>query len=230
MREHARGGQSFVRLPPHRGHRAARRPPGRLVPELSVVTAHGTLKPQALEQIVAGFAAGEHDVLLATNIIEAGLDIPRANTILVTGPDRFGLSQLHQMRGRVGRGTRRSFAYLLTEAGKTLAAPTQRRLHTLEAQEQLGAGITISLADMDARGAGDLFGEQQAGHVHAIGTELYQHLLAAELAASVANPDPRRRPSCIPRLRRASRRTSSPSRTCASSCTAGLRGCRPPKP
>ena len=183
MREHARGGQSFLVCPRIEDTAPLAARLAELAPELQVATAHGRLKPQALEQIVAAFAAGDYDVLLATNIIEAGLDIPRANTILVTRPDRFGLAQLHQMRGRVGRGMRRSFAYLLTEAGKTLAAPTIRRLHTLQAQEQLGAGVTISLADMDARGAGDLFGERQAGHVHAIGTELYQQLLAAELAA-----------------------------------------------
>ena len=194
MREHGSGGQSFVVCPriEDTGPLAARL--ADLVPELSVVTAHGRLKPQALEQVVADFAAGEHDVLLATNIIEAGLDIPRANTILVSRPDRFGLSQLHQMRGRVGRGVRRSFAYLLTEPGKPLAVPTMRRLRTLEAQEQLGAGVTISLADMDARGAGDLFGDRQAGHVHAIGTELYQHLLAAELAAGRGEPRPLPKP------------------------------------
>ncbi len=190
MREHARGGQSFVVCPRIEDTEPVAARLAEIAPELSVVTAHGRLKPQALEQAVAEFAGGEHDVLLATNIIEAGLDIPRANTILITRPDRFGLAQLHQMRGRVGRGARRSFAYLLTEGGKTLSAPTERRLHTLEAQEQLGAGITISLADMDARGAGDLFGAQQAGHVHAIGTELYQHLLANELAVGHGKPRP----------------------------------------
>ncbi len=197
LRERARGGQSFVVCPrvEQLGEIAARLT--KAAPELSVAMAHGKLKPQVLEELVAGFAAGEGDVLLATNIIEAGLDIPRANTILVTRPDRFGLSQLHQMRGRVGRSTRRSFAYLLTEPGQALAAPTVRRLRTLEAQTQLGAGITISMADMDARGAGELFGERQAGHVHAIGTELYQHLLAIELAAGRGEP----RPAPPPQLR-----------------------------
>ena len=190
MREHARGGQSFVVCPRIEDTEPLAARLTALAPELSIVTAHGRLKPQALENAVAGFAAGGQDVLLATNIIEAGLDIPRANTILITRPDRFGLAQLHQMRGRVGRGSRRSFAYLLTEGGKTLAAATLRRLHTLEAQEQLGAGIAISLADMDARGAGDLFGDQQAGHVHTIGTELYQYLLATELAAGRGEPRP----------------------------------------
>ena len=194
MREHGAGGQSFVVCPRIEDTAPLAAQLAELVPELSVLTAHGRMKPEVLEQAVAGFAAGEGDVLLATNIIEAGLDIPRANTILVVRPDRFGLSQLHQMRGRVGRGARRSFAYLLTEAGKPLAAPTMRRLRTLEAQEQLGAGVSISLADMDARGAGDLFGDRQAGHVHAIGTELYQYLLAAEIAAGRGEPRPAAKP------------------------------------
>ena len=190
MREHGRGGQSFVIVPRVEDIAGIAARLAEPVPELSTVVAHGKLKPQALEDAVADFAAGAHDVLLATNIIEAGLDIPRANTILVTRPDRFGLAQLHQMRGRVGRGTRRSFAYMLTEPGTPLAPPTQRRLHTMETQEQLGAGIAISLADMDTRGAGDLFGDKQAGHVHAIGTELYQYLLGVELAAAHGAPRP----------------------------------------
>ena len=184
LREHGRGGQSFVVCPRIEDIDGIAARLADLAPELSVVTVHGKLKPQAIEGVVSAFAGGEHDVLLATNIIEAGLDIPRANTILVTRPDRFGLAQLHQMRGRVGRGARRSYAYLLTEPGMALSAGTLQRLHTLEAQEHLGAGVAISLADMDARGAGDLFGERQAGHVHAIGTELYQFLLAAELTVA----------------------------------------------
>ena len=192
LREHARGGQSFVVCPRIEDLAPTAARLAKAAPELSVVTAHGRLKPAALEQMISEFTAGEHDVLLATNIIEAGLDIPRANTILVTRPDRFGLAQLHQMRGRVGRGERRGSAYLLTEPGKALAAATQRRLRTLEAQTALGAGVAISLADMDARGAGDLFGERQAGHVRAIGTELYQHLLAEAIsggAQAAVRPD-----------------------------------------
>ncbi len=188
LREHRRGGQSFVVCPRIEDLQPAAATIAELVPELSAVTAHGKLKPQALEQLVAEFAAGEHDVLLATNIIEAGLDIPRANTILIQRPDRFGLAQLHQMRGRVGRGDRRGVAYLLTQAGRAIPLRTERRLRTLEHATELGAGVAISLADMDARGAGDLFGDKQAGHVHAIGTELYQHLLGAELARAAGQP------------------------------------------
>ena len=188
LREHARGGQSFVVCPRIEDLAGTAARLKELAPELEVVTAHGKLPPETLEQRVADFTSGHHDVLLATNIIEAGLDIPRANTILITRPDRFGLSQLHQMRGRVGRGARRGSAYLLTEPGQALAAATERRLRTLALQTRLGAGMAISLADMDARGAGDLFGERQAGHVRAIGTELYQRLLAAEIAGRKAEP------------------------------------------
>ncbi len=181
MREHARGGQSFIVCPRIEDLAPIAARLADLAPELSVVRAHGRMKPAELEHAVAGFAAGHGDVLLATNIIEAGLDISRANTILVTRPDRFGLAQLHQMRGRVGRGERRGSAYLLSEPGAPLSATTQRRLRTLAAQTQLGAGVAISLADMDARGAGDLFGDRQAGHVRAIGTELYQRMLVAAI-------------------------------------------------
>ncbi len=192
LREHARGGQSFVVCPRIEDLAATAARLAEVAPELSVVRAHGKLPPATLETVVADFTAGRQDVLLATNIIEAGLDIPRANTILITRPDRFGLSQLHQMRGRVGRGQRRGSAYMLTEPGRALAPSTQRRLQTLSIQTQLGAGVAISLADMDARGAGDLFGERQAGHVHAIGTELYQQMLTAEITGDArprAGPD-----------------------------------------
>jgi transcription-repair coupling factor (superfamily II helicase) len=116
-------------------------------------------------------------VLLATNIIESGLDVPCANTMLVWRPDRFGLAQLHQLRGRVGRGRPRGIAYLLTDPAAKIAAATRKRLQTLEAMDRLGAGFALSAHDLDARGAGDLFGEDQAGHVKLIGMELYRYLL-----------------------------------------------------
>ena len=132
---------------------------------------------------MVGFARGEGDVLLATNIIEAGLDIPRANLMIVMGADRFGLAQLHQLRGRVGRGSRRGAAYFLTERGRRLASATQRRLHAMEALSGLGTGAAVAVADMEGRGAGDLFGGRQAGHVGVVGTELYQQLLARAAAS-----------------------------------------------
>jgi transcription-repair coupling factor (superfamily II helicase) len=127
-------------------------------------------------------------VLLATNIIESGLDVPRANTMLVWRADRFGLAQLHQLRGRVGRGRVRGVGYLLTEPGRTLAPATRKRLETLESLDRLGAGFAISARDLDQRGAGDLFGEEQAGHVKLIGVGLYQHLLARALAVARGEP------------------------------------------
>ncbi|MDP9096409.1 MAG: DEAD/DEAH box helicase, partial [Pseudomonadota bacterium] len=194
-REHGRGGQSFVVAPRIEDLGLVESQIRAWLPGLSLAVAHGKLKPERLEALVASFADGETDILLATNIIEAGLDIPRANTILITGPHRFGLAQLHQMRGRVGRGTRRGLAYVMTAPGTRLAGPTERRLRTLETMEGLGAGVTIAAADMDARGAGDLFGDAQAGHVHAIGTELYQHILAEELARIEGKPAAPPRPA-----------------------------------
>jgi transcription-repair coupling factor (superfamily II helicase) len=146
-----------------------------------------------LEAAIVDFAAGQGDILIATDIIEAGLDIPRANLILVTHSERFGLAQLHQLRGRVGRGSRRGAAYLLTEPGTTLTDATQQRLATMQQLSALGAGVEISAADLNLRGAGDLFGDRQAGHVRAVGTELYQHLLFE--AVSMQRGDPPRRPA-----------------------------------
>ncbi len=139
---------------------------------------------------MVGFAGGEGDILLATDIIEAGLDIPRANLMIVMGADRFGLAQLHQLRGRVGRGSRRGAAYFLTARDRRLAPATQRRLNTLAVLSGLGDGAAVALADMEGRGAGDLFGGRQAGHVGVVGTELYQQLLARAAAAHRGGPPP----------------------------------------
>lgn len=133
---------------------------------------------------MVGFADGEGDILLATNIIESGLDVPRANTMIVWRPDRFGLSQLHQLRGRVGRGRVQGIAYLLSDPEADLSEATRARLSTLEAFDRLGSGLAISARDLDLRGGGDLVGEDQAGHVKMIGAALYQRLL--ERAVRVA--------------------------------------------
>jgi transcription-repair coupling factor (superfamily II helicase) len=177
LRERARGGQSFVVVPriEDMGAMAARL--RELVPELVVREAHGKLPAADLDAVMVRFADGDGDVLLATNIIEAGLDVPRANTMIVWHADRFGLSQLHQLRGRVGRGRLRGEILLLTEAGAEMAPATLKRLGTLEALDRLGAGFAISARDLDLRGAGELLGEEQAGHMKLIGTDLYQHLL-----------------------------------------------------
>ncbi|WP_288142399.1 DEAD/DEAH box helicase [Mesorhizobium sp.] len=189
LREYRRGGQSFFVVPRIDDIETVVEQLGRLVPQLSVKIAHGEMKGRELDEIVVRFAAGEGDILLATDIIESGLDIPRANTILVWRADRFGLAQLHQLRGRVGRGRIQGIALLLTEPGKELAEATRSRLSALVALDRLGSGLAISQRDLDLRGAGDLFGEEQAGHVKLIGVGLYHRLL--ERASSIARGGPR---------------------------------------
>jgi transcription-repair coupling factor (superfamily II helicase) len=189
-REARRGGQSFVVCPriedigPMRGRVAG------LVPDLSLLVAHGGMPPAEVDEALVRFAAGDGDVLLSTNIVETGLDVPRANTMLVWRPDRFGLSQLHQLRGRVGRGRARGAIYLLTDPAAPPTPATDRRLRTLEALDRVGAGFAISARDLDLRGAGDLLGEEQAGHLRLVGIELYRHMLDRALAAARGEAPP----------------------------------------
>ncbi len=195
LRERAAGGQSFVVVPRIEDIAAMAATLQRLVPALGVVTAHGRMDTSDLDEAMAGFAAGDGDVLLATNIIEAGLDVPRANTMIVHHADRFGLSQLHQLRGRVGRGGRRGQILLTTDGEATIAEATLKRLRTLQALDQLGAGFAISARDLDMRGAGDLIGEEQAGHMKLIGVDLYQHLLGHALRVARGEAADRWQPS-----------------------------------
>jgi len=181
LRERARGGQSFVVVP-----RIADMAPladqlAKLVPELELLQAHGKMPAAEIDEAMVRFGRGDGDVLLATNIIEAGLDVPRANTMAIVHADRFGLAQLHQLRGRVGRGHRRGQVLLFTDGEHDIAPRTLKRLRTLEAFDRLGAGFAISGRDLDMRGAGDLLGETQAGHMRLIGVELYQQLLEGAL-------------------------------------------------
>jgi transcription-repair coupling factor (superfamily II helicase) len=159
-----------------------------LVPELSLTAVHGRMGGDELDEAMMEFSAGDRDVLLATNIIEAGLDLPNANTMLVWRPDRFGLAQLHQLRGRVGRGRARASAYFLTDPDRPPSEAARKRLDTIAGLDSLGAGFGISLADLDQRGAGDLLGEEQAGHMVIIGTERYQDVLRRALAAARGDP------------------------------------------
>jgi transcription-repair coupling factor (superfamily II helicase) len=178
MREKRRGGQSFVVAPRIEDIAPLAEQLSELTPELSVRIAHGGLPADEADAVMVGFADGEGDVLLATNIIESGLDVPRANTMIVWRPERFGLAQLHQLRGRVGRGRAQGIAYLLSDPQDDLSEATRARLSTLEAFDRLGSGLAISARDLDLRGGGDLVGEDQAGHVKMIGAGLYQRLLA----------------------------------------------------
>ena len=181
LRERSRGGQSFVVVPRIEDMAPLAEMLAKLVPELELLQAHGKMPAAEIDEAMVRFGRGDGDVLLATNIIEAGLDVPRANTMVIWRADRFGLSQLHQLRGRVGRGSRRGQVLLLTEPDKEIAPRTLKRLRTLEAFDRLGAGFAISAQDLDMRGAGDLLGEAQAGHMKLIGVDLYQHLLEAAL-------------------------------------------------
>ena len=181
LRERSRGGQSFVVVPRITDMAPLATLLARLVPDLEILCAHGKMPAAEIDEAMVRFGRGDGDVLLATNIIEAGLDVPRANTMAIMHADRFGLAQLHQLRGRVGRGSRRGQVLLLTDADAEIAPQTLKRLRTLEAFDRLGAGFAISARDLDLRGAGDLMGDTQAGHMRLIGVELYQQLLEGAL-------------------------------------------------
>ena len=181
-REYARGGQSFCVSPRIEDLERLQQTLGRLVPDLSVVVLHGRMKPDAMDAALVGFAEGHGDVLLSTDIIEAGIDIPRANTILVWQADRFGLAQLHQLRGRVGRGRTRGMAWLFTDPACPPGPQAAERLAALAAHDGLGSGFAVAARDLDIRGAGDLLGDAQAGHVKLLGVELARYLLARAMA------------------------------------------------
>ncbi|MDB5413172.1 MAG: box helicase [Rubritepida sp.] len=187
-REKRRGGQSFVVCSRIEDLPAMRERIQTLLPRLDVIEAHGGLPAAEVDTALVRFADGQGDVLLSTNIVETGLDVPRANTMLVWRADRFGLGQLHQLRGRVGRGRVRGTIFLLTDPAQPPTPLTLKRLKTLEAFDRVGAGFAISARDMDLRGAGDLLGEDQAGHMKLIGLDLYQHLL--ERAFRTARGEP----------------------------------------
>lgn len=180
LRERARGGQSFVVVPRIDDMAPFSERLQRIVPDLVRIEAHGKLPAKEIDSAMVRFASGDGDILLATNIIEAGLDVPRANTMIVWRADRFGLAQLHQLRGRVGRGHRRGQVLLVTE-GADIAARTMKRLRTLSTYDRLGAGFDIAAADLDQRGAGDPLSDTQAGHMKLIGVDLYQHLFEKAL-------------------------------------------------
>lgn len=184
LRERRRVGQSFFvapRIEDLKGLQALLR---EIVPEFDLRVAHGKIPVDELDSIVVGFANGDGDILLSTNIIESGLDVPRANTIFIWNADRFGLAQLHQLRGRVGRGKAQGVAYLLTSPENQISDETRKRLETMVVHDRLGAGLAISLQDLEQRGGGDLMGEEQAGHLKVIGTSLYQKLLERAVAAA----------------------------------------------
>ena len=147
------------------------------IPDARVAIGHGQMKPEELEKIILDFSNYDYDVLLSTTIVENGIDIPNANTIIINGAHNFGLSDLHQMRGRVGRGNRKAFCYLLAPPLAALPADARRRLEALENFSDLGSGINIAMQDLDIRGAGNLLGSEQSGFISDLGYETYQKIL-----------------------------------------------------
>jgi transcription-repair coupling factor (superfamily II helicase) len=177
LREHYRGGQSFFVAPRISDLADAMTFIKEVVPEVKPALAHGQMSPKVLEEVMTAFYERKVDVLVSTNIVESGLDIPTANTLIVNKADKFGLSQLYQLRGRIGRSKVRAYAYLTTPPDKKLTDNATRRLEVLQSLDQLGAGFSIASHDMDIRGAGNLLGEEQSGHVREVGIELYQEML-----------------------------------------------------
>jgi transcription-repair coupling factor (superfamily II helicase) len=160
-----------------------------LIPEARIATAHGQMRESQLEKVMVDFWEKQYDILVCTTIIETGLDIANANTLIVDSADKFGLAQLHQLRGRVGRGKERAYAYFFYEAGKTLTETAHDRLSTIASQSELGAGMRVALKDLEIRGAGNLLGGEQSGHIAGVGFDLYLRMIAEAVATAKGEPD-----------------------------------------
>ena len=182
LREHYRGGQSFFVVPRIKDIPDMEAFLRDHVPEVSVVVGHGQMAAGELDDKMNAFYDGKYDVLLATTIVESGLDIPTANTMIIHRADMFGLSQLYQIRGRVGRSKTRAFAYLTTKPRGKLTVTAEKRLRVLGSLDSLGAGFTLASQDLDIRGAGNLLGEEQSGQMRDVGYELYQQMLEDAIA------------------------------------------------
>jgi transcription-repair coupling factor (superfamily II helicase) len=177
LREHYRGGQAYFVTP-----RIADLPDIEKflredVPEITYVVAHGQMSPTEVEERMSAFYDRKYDLLVSTTIIESGLDIPSANTLIVNRADKFGLAQLYQIRGRVGRAKTRAYAYMTTPPERQVTEAAQKRLKVLSDLESLGAGFQLASHDLDIRGAGNLLGDEQSGHIKEVGYELYQAML-----------------------------------------------------
>jgi len=177
LRERFRGGQSFYVCPRIKDLPSIEEFLAEQVPELKVAIAHGQMGSGPLEDIMNAFYDRQYDVLLSTTIVESGLDVPTANTLIIHKADQFGLAQLYQLRGRVGRSKTRAYAYFTTPPGKKLTEPAQKRLKVLQSLDTLGAGFALASHDLDIRGAGNLLGEEQSGHIKEVGFALYQSML-----------------------------------------------------
>ncbi len=194
MREMHRGGKSFIVTPRIKDIAEFKLHLSELVPEARIAVAHGQMAASDLDEIMNDFYDGKYDILLSTAIIESGLDIPTANTIIIHNAHLLGLSQLYQMRGRVGRGKIRAYAYFLLPHHRTLSKNATRRLEVMQTLDTLGAGFTLASHDMDIRGFGNLVGEEQSGHIREVGIELYQQMLEEAVAALKKNVERRAKP------------------------------------
>ncbi|WP_133365393.1 transcription-repair coupling factor [Qipengyuania sediminis] len=186
LREHHRGGQSFIVVPRISDMADLEDWLKKSVPEVKVIAAHGQMGPSEIEEKMSAFYEGRYDVLLSTTIVESGLDLPSANTIIIHRADRFGLAQLYQLRGRVGRSKLRAYAYLTTPADTALNEVAEKRLKVLGDLDSLGAGFQLASHDLDIRGAGNLLGDEQSGHIREVGFELYQSMLEDAILAAKA--------------------------------------------
>ena len=192
LRERYRGGQSFYVCPRIEDIDEVRAFLASEVPEAKVGVAHGQMPAQELESVMTAFYEGQYDVLLSTAIVESGLDIPSANTLIIHRADMFGLAALYQLRGRVGRGKTRAYALFTVPANRILTVQAEKRLKVLQSLDRLGAGFELASHDLDLRGAGNLLGDEQSGHIKEIGYELYQRMLeeaVAQLKAGITDED-----------------------------------------
>jgi len=186
LREHHRGGQSFIVVPRIADMEEVERWMRDTVPEVRFVSAHGQMAASEVEERMSAFYEKKYEVLVSTTIVESGLDIPSANTIIIHRADRFGLAQLYQLRGRVGRSKLRAYAYLTTPPDQQLSEVAEKRLKVLGDLDSLGAGFQLASHDLDIRGAGNLLGDEQSGHIREVGFELYQSMLEDAILAAKA--------------------------------------------
>jgi len=184
LREQYRGGQSFYVCPRIEDLDGVAANLRELVPEIKLAMAHGRLAPATLEDTMQAFVDGKYDMLLSTNIVESGLDIRNANTLIIHRADMFGLAQLYQLRGRVGRAKVRAYCYLTVPPNRTLSEASSKRLEVMQTLDTLGAGFQLASHDLDIRGAGNLLGDEQSGHIREVGIELYQQLLEEAVEAA----------------------------------------------
>jgi transcription-repair coupling factor (superfamily II helicase) len=200
LRELDRGGQVFLVHNRVQTIDIVMRRLQRLVPEARLAVGHGQMSERELEKVMQRFSDGEIDVLLSTTIIESGLDFPNANTLVVDRAEMFGLAQLHQLRGRVGRGVNRAYAYFFHSAWRSLSAEARQRLETIAQETYLGAGYSIAMRDMEIRGVGEMLGASQSGHISEVGFDLYTRMLTKAIRRKKAEARGEEPPPDLPEV------------------------------